>query len=208
MGIKTIIITVVILLGVGGGVYYFIGKDSGDLENQNQTSQSLGGSKSISDLLGSGQNVRCTYSYTDEQGYTSTGNAFIAGDKLRGSFSVQNAKGTQNSNVLRDDNYQYVWQDGSNSGFKTKISALQSDDTEKSTDKQQLPVDQDTKYDFDCSKWNVDQSVFKAPGNVNFSDYSKQLEQSQQLQDSVRDQQEAACRNLAGEARDACESAL
>lgn len=208
MGIKTIIIAAVILLGAGGG-YYLINKDDGsDSDNQSQTSQSLGGNKSINDLLAGDQNIQCTYGYTDDQGYASNGNVFIAGEKMRGSFSIQTTKGTQNSNVLRDDTYQYVWQDSSNEGFKTKITSLESEDNKKNqTDKQQ-PVDQDKKYKFDCSEWNPDDTIFKAPGNIKFTDYTKQIEQSQQLQNEVRDTQEQACKKLSGEARDACEDAL
>jgi hypothetical protein len=206
MNVKSIIIAVVLLAG-GGGAYYAAAKDNSgsDSAEQASSSQSLSGSKSINELLAGGQNLQCSYSYMDDEGNKSSGTTYISGSQMRGSFTIDTGQGTQNSNVLRDSQYQYIWQDGSNTGFKTAISALGSAKTEDSNQASQT-VDQNRKYDFDCTKWRVDKSVFKAPGNVKFTGYSKQLQQSGQP-DSDKDKQEAACENLTGEARDACQRA-
>jgi hypothetical protein len=207
MGIKTIIIVVVALAVAGGGAFYVANKNDGQT---NRSGQSIGENSSINDLLASGENIQCTYSFADEDGNENTGTTYVAGERMRGSFTFNSqTEGVQTSNMLQDNEYQYVWSDGSNEGFKTKVEAADSEDSQpaENADDQQA-IDQDQKYDFDCSEWSVDETVFEVPANVKFTDYSSQLEQSRQLQEGVEYNQRAACEQLSGQAREACEDAI
>ncbi len=206
MGIKTIIIGVVALAVVGSGVFVVVNsKNKNEVPAAQSSNLDTKNLTSINGLLAQNKNLRCTYSHTDENGNKSSGTAYIAGNRMSGNFKYQVA-GTaeQNSNVLRDSEYQYVWADGSNTGFKTKISELTADTQDSSTSEQQ-GVDQDADYDFDCSDWSVDESLFSQPAGVEFTDYSAQLQQSQELQQNISE----ACAQIADPAaRTACENAL
>jgi hypothetical protein len=207
MGIKAIIIAVVTLAVAGGGAFYVVNKDDGAA---NQSGQNIGENSSINDLLASGENIQCTYSFTDDDGNENTGTTYVVGERMRGSFTFNSqTEGVQTSNILRDNEYQYVWSDGSNEGFKTKVEAADSEDSQpaEKTDDQQT-IDQDQKYDFDCSGWSVDETVFEVPANIKFTDYSSQIERSRQLQEGTQYNQQAACEQLSGQAREACEDAI
>jgi hypothetical protein len=207
MGIKTIIIVVVALAVASGGAFYVANKNDGQA---NQSGPSIGENSSIKDLLASGENIQCTYSFTDDDGNENTGTTYIADERLRGSFTLNNAEnGIQTSNMLRDTDYQYVWNDGSNEGFKTKVEAIDSEENQPAENtNEQEAIDQDQKYDFDCSEWSVDETVFEVPANVEFTDYSSRIEQSRQLQEGMESNQQDACKQLSGQAREACEDAI
>lgn len=204
MNMKIVIIVLVALLAVGVGGYYLT-KDDNDSNNAVLNT----GSTSINALLGQNNNSTCTYSHTDESGNTSSGTVYLSGGRMRGNFTFQAAgQQTQYSNVLRDNEYQFVWQDGSDTGFKSKIETLTSAGSDDSNTTQQA-VDQDKEYDFDCSDWRVDESMFNAPANVEFTDYSAQIQQSQEAQQNVNDIKSEACAQISdATARMACENAL
>ncbi len=150
------------------------------------------------------KNVTCTFSSTDDSGNKTSGTVYVAGDRMRGDFSYQvSGSAEQKSNILRNSEYQYFWQEGSDTGFKTKVDdSKESADDSKKADSQNQSVDQNTKYGFDCSDWAVDESKFSIPGNVKFTDYSAQVEQTKnKLSDD-------ACDGITNEAaHKACENA-
>lgn len=205
MGIKAIIIAVVALAVVGGGVYYVTNKNDEQQNTETQASeQENGGPATIKDLLAQNKNTTCTFSSTDESGNQTSGTVYVAGERMKGDISYQaSGEAEQKSSILRDSEYQYYWQEGSNAGFKTKISEVESAAVEgqENENNQNQPVDQNTEYEFDCSDWNVDESVLSVPENVEFTDFSSQVEQSRQLRDE-------ACASIENAtARKACEQA-
>ena len=207
MTIKTIIIAIVAVAVVGGGVYYATNKN--DDQQQSESSQSSESNNeelnSINGLLAQNKNVTCTFSSADDSGSQTSGTVYVAGDRMRGNFSYQaSGKAEQQSNILRNSEYQYFWQEGSDTGFKTKVDdSKESGDDSNKTDSQSQSVDQDAKYEFDCSEWAVDESKFSVPGSVKFTDYSAQIEQTKnKLSDD-------ACDSITNEAaHKACENAV
>lgn len=206
MGIKTIIIVIAALAVIGGGAYY-VTNNKNDDQKQSESSQSAeqnnGEQNSINSLLAQKKNVTCTFSSTDGSGNQTSGTVYIAGERMRGNFNYQaSGEAEQKSNVLRDNEYQYFWQEGVETGFKMGISEMESSDDSKKDNNQSQAVDQNIKYDFDCSDWSVDESMFNVPDNVKFTDYSNQIEQTKQLQKD-------ACKGITNKAtRDACEKAI
>lgn len=209
MNTKAIIIGIAVLAVVGGGAIYAVNKNK---DSDQSDKQSISENTSINGLLAQDKNLKCTYSYSDDEGNKSSGTTYIADQRMRGNFSVQTpGQDAKYSNTLRDGKYQYVWDESSNKGFKTMVDKAQYDDSDGSKDdssiSQHQAVDQDREYDFDCDKWNVDESVFEVPANVKFTDLTAKVQQTKQMSQDAKDKLEAACKNLSGQARDACEKA-
>jgi hypothetical protein len=77
--------------------------------------------------------------------------------------------------------------------MKMKIEKTQEEQSNQKQDQQSemRSVDVNENFDFNCSKWKVDESMFEPPENINFVDYSKQMEQIQnQMRDQLQNQQD------------------
>lgn len=212
MGIKAIIIAVVALAVVGGGAYYVMSNNDKQQSTGSQSTSEQGENElnSIKGLLAQNKNVTCTFSSTDDSGNQTAGTVYVAGERMRGNFTFKvSDEAEQKSNVLRDSEYQYFWQEGADTGFKSKITEFEAEEGQEDANTQDQTVDQDAEYDFECSDWSVDESMFDTPDGVEFTDYSAQIEQSKQLQQNSTDQQKKACASLTNEsARQACENAV
>ena len=122
---------------------------------------------------------------------------------MYGEFTNVTADGTSNqASVIRNGDTQYVWQSGSNEGYKTDVS--QSDE-ETQTETSET-IDPDQNYEFKCVSWTVDESLFELPSGVGFTDIADRLQQvQQQTQEAI----ENACSQISDPtARAACEAAV
>lgn len=211
MGIKTIILAIVALAVVGGGAYYVVNKNNEDQQSSNSqaSGQEDSGANTINGLLAQNKNVTCTFNTTDGSGNQTSGTVYVAGERMRGDFAyAASGEAEQKSNVLRDSEYNYFWQEGADTGFKSKITDTEAIDSKEGENTQGQTVDQDAEYNFECSDWSVDESMFNPPSEVEFTDYSAQVEQSKQLQQNAGDQQQKACAQITNQAaREACENA-
>lgn len=212
MSSKVIIAIVVALAVIGGGA--FIITNNGNDENGSQASTASSDSpkqgddaaeiSTIKELVSRNKDVTCTFSGTEQDGAKNSGTVYVSKGRMNGDFILEPAgKPVQKSHIIQDGTYQYVWIDGKSEGTKIKLSAMESlVDEEKAKQQAQQPVDQDKKFDFSCSDWNVDESVFTPPSNVTFSDLSAQLEQAQRVQQN-------ACASITdAQAKQACQNAL
>lgn len=200
-----VIITVVIaiaLAGVGGFLVFGSGGDSTE-NTQTKVSEETTENSSFNQLLARGDNAKCTYDYTDENGNRSYGTAYFAREKMFGDFTNITADGTTyQANMIRDGDTQYVWEKDSREGYKTNVSQS----VEETQKEQSETIDPDQNYEFKCVSWSVDNSMFEVPGDVTFVNLSEQLKQvQQQTQKAV----ESACAQISDPtARAACEAAL
>jgi hypothetical protein len=82
---------------------------------------------------------------------------------------------TVNSNMVSDGTYMYTWgTDKKVPGMKIKI-----DEAAPNTDDKNNPaskVDLDKKMDLNCNPWTLDESKFKIPTDVTFTDISSMME--------------------------------
>lgn len=207
MGIKTIIIAVIAVVAIGGGVYYVVNKNN-DEKSGDQNSSQNSERTSLNGLLGQNKNVKCEFSQTDEQGSKSSGTVYVAGERMRGNFTVQvNGQAEQKSNILQDKEYNYIWAENETNGIKTKIVDVEAATDQQASNGQTQSIDQDTEYDYNCVDWSVDESQFQVPGGIQFTDFSAQLEQAGQAQQNPAGAAQAACAQISDASiRAACES--
>lgn len=209
MNMKWIVAVVTIV--VVGAIGYLVFSGSDDSTDTNESTQSTQEStndaaerSTLNQLFARGENLECTYSYTDDSGNSNNGTAYFSGERMYGEFTVAQSEGqTLQSSVLKVDGYQYVWDKSTNQGYKLDLSTIDID-TDATVENNDQGPDQDEEFDFNCTSWNVDESKFEVPGDVTFVDNSQII---QNVQENVQNAAEA-CAALEGQARVACEQAV
>ena len=126
-----------------------------------------------------------------------SGTSYISAGKIRGDFSTTTAGTTVVGHMIVDGKTSYVWMDGQKTGFKMSFDSA---DTEATTNSSQ-GVDPNKAFDFNCSPWSTDNSMFALPTTVKFTNFSKVAVPGAANQCSV-------CDTLSGEEKTQCRTAL
>lgn len=176
----SVVLLICILAGVGTYLLINNGKDASNSDNSSDSEDSSDQNEqeeSIADLLDSNNNVQCTWDYTD-QGQDSTGKIYISNGKMRQDVT----SGGEDLNIIYSGEDIYYWSEGTNQGFKLKSENLEEDidaNADAYTDYGDLydNLDFDSNYNFDCDDWNVDNSLFTPPSDVEFIDFNNIFEQ-------------------------------
>lgn len=224
MNNKITLAVIIILLLLGGG--YMLSqqmKKTQPVKNAMMQKQTNDGSMmtSIKDLLGSGKNQVCTFEDSNETVGTSKGTTYIANGKMRTDFSGTDAKGKPyDGSMINDGMYMYTWTSTPPQGMKIKITAEMEKQIQESEQTQNVAVDPNRNMKYSCDTWNGDAAKFTPPANVQFTDFSAQLEEMKKLQPSgamrgpgtentdMKAAQCAACDSLEGDQKTSCQTAL
>jgi len=130
---------------------------------------------SMRELLERGSNLQCKYSFTDvETSYETRGSIYISGKRFAQESEVvttDKTVGTIKMNMISDGSTVYTWNtEMKNTGMKMVI-----DTTVTQPEDQKQKIDLDSKTDYDCTPWAVDESKFAVPKDVNFIDTSEMM---------------------------------
>lgn len=143
-----------------------------DTTGESQTEETAGRtdgmfSGSLADLIGRGGDWQCTFDVASGVA-NSSGTVYVSGEKLRGDFSsmVPQLNQTIDSHMIQNDGYVYVWTSLTPQGFKAKTTIGTPDGT---TAFQGQGVDINQQYDYNCTRWAADASVFELPRGVTFA---------------------------------------
>src|ERR1700683_114218 len=119
---STIIAVVIILILLGAGVFYFLGKHAAPQSqsqqsavHQNQIQQMSTQKKSLFDFFSMTGSQKCTFSDSTNK---SSGTVYVSGGKMRGDFQSSNNGKTNSSHMLNDGTFVYIWSDGQTNGIK------------------------------------------------------------------------------------------
>ena len=202
---KKLIIAIVVILVIIAGVFFVTSSsddsNSDQSQNNEQNSPETGLQQTtVSQLASSGDDLECSYDYTDSSDTRNVGTLYFSNGNMSGNFTATESSGQEfQANVLLVSNVQYVWEDGSTDGYKIDLSAFDSSDDDSSDDSGFNP---DEEINFNCQSWSADQSMFEAPGNVNFVDNSALIQNATENLSSV-------CASIPDTAqRTACEESL
>jgi len=192
------IIIIIAVLGVLGGGIYMVTQNKASLKTEEKTTSEdatasepvaeINSNTSLRALIALGKNLVCTFKETDADTSTS-GTMYIAsaGNQFRGDFTVKtNADGTINGHMIKQGDYIYSWSDAATQGSKMKAEA-ESDTEESDT------VGLDDEAEYDCKSWNVDNSKFKLPSNIEFVDISAFMQTGAGASGSINANQCGAC---------------
>jgi len=209
---KNIIIAVVILILLAAGGFLFLNKSGTSPLQNSRTATGTSQKSSLKALLGLGTNQKCSYS---DQESGSSGTLYLGNGNARGDFLTTANGSEQGSHMIIDGQSMYVWTEGENQGFMMKRDAIE-DIQENSAGNAPKTVDINEEVDYDCSSWSPDSSMFSAPSNVTFQDYSSIMQDASKLIESTKNADDtqdssaacAACNNLPTDAQAQCKSAL
>lgn len=210
---NTIIGIIVALVVVGGGAYFFLG-GTGEEMNDPSTSSGQGeevmeeNNEEVSDesenftgnlasLFGLGRNVMCSFAQNDEFAEGS-GTVYVAGDRVRADYQMMIKEGggqMNGSSIVKDDTV-YAWGSTPFGDFATKHSQLDDADTGNG-DSQGFDLNEE--LDYECKRWNVDNSKFDLPSGVNFDDINANMQQMMGNIDMVEGLECSACDQIPDE---------
>lgn len=184
-----------------------MGEQNQQTEENSQQETAFTGS--MWELLGR-QSVECTWDQSDEEGQ-SQGRIYVDGQRMAGNMSANYGGEVMNMQMMSDGEWMYQWSEGTNQGTKMNLDSLEqmSDDTQEpeseveSEDMEALSQD----YNYECQPWQVNESVFSLPQDVEFTDLSQmmmQVENLPQLDGQNGGNLCAVCESLPTEARQAC----
>lgn len=181
---KGIIATIIVLLvvGIGGYFFYFSSKMPEVVDKKDATSTSvekaqykgedttsIGGK--FTDLLKLGKDYTCDFSYvSDDEGVTSEGKVYMtaSGQRMRGDFVTTDSEGTSTtSSMISDGTYLYTWTDSIAQGYKMEIpdgdtakfyENLENDAMDKdSTSDNSFNMSAYDDVEYECVDWNVNE---------------------------------------------------
>ncbi len=225
----SLIIGVIIVIIAAAGGYFFMQSRSGnsliDVAGKKMAGSGETKMMSLKELMNMGTSQMCTFSYSDDNGSVE-GTSYTADGKVRTDFSGnQPEMGAYTGSMIFDSEYMYSWTSNMPQGVKMAVTdALQEDIEEEIESSQQedyqQQFDPNQEVEYNCSNWNVDNSVFTPPSDITFIDMTQQMEQLQQmmpedaqtmeLEAESSDMKAAQCATCdqAGESAAACRQAL
>jgi hypothetical protein len=138
--------------------------------------QSETGSGSFRTLLGLGKNLVCTVSNTSTDSAsegTYNGTVYVSGKKMRMEFTTGVDKVAMKSNVINDGTQGYMWGTGPQGSMAIKFKA----DPSQTEAQKQNEFSLDQNVDYNCKNWNVDESLFIPPADIEFLDMNDMMKQ-------------------------------
>lgn len=170
---KTVVAAIVAVLVIAGGAgtWYFMNQSKNTTESDISSSKADSSSAvpstqtaSIQEFLDAGQDKKCTYDKDSD-----SGTMYFADQMLRIDMQRKSGSKTKSGHVIVKESEQYVWYDAEKSGLKFKLPKKSSSvDTTTSGG-----VSPTAKYDFECSSWSADESMFTPPSDISFTDFSQ-----------------------------------
>ncbi len=178
-----ILLVVVLVVAVGGFLFYTSSKGPAPLETPADTKSAsplgkLSGqafSGTLAELVSQKGFLKCSFRKT-ENGSEVSGTTYVSGGRIRTDYSVNvpAVKQTFEGHMIYNGDSAYTWTSVMpNQGFKVKISSiaeLAPKSTLGNTQNQSLNIM--AANDYTCSPWAPDATVFNIPGDITFTDYS------------------------------------
>lgn len=205
-----IIILVIVLALLA---WYFTKNKNGsqtlsDTQTASSTQQSSGQPTSLKNLM-AGSPQKCDVSFSSNNSQ-SQGTVYVNHSSYRGDFTSQTADGKQvTTHMISDGQIMWTWQDGTGVGYKMAAGVM--GESASTTPGSGNGVDPTANYDYQCSSWNVVNSIFTPPADYHFTDMSASMNAGASASSSsatMKAQQCAACGSLTGSQQAQCKAAL
>ena len=186
-----VVVTVLLLLGVGG--YVMMGKKTGSMPVPASPTP-VKQSGSLRQLLSGGVAQKCTYSSGGTQG-----TVYVGGGKMRGDMVTTTDATTTVSHMIVDGTTSYIWMDGQTTGYKMSWDTTTPAPTSGAG---QTGFDPDSNVNYNCGPWVADVSMMAMPAGVTFAEMGKIAIPTGSAS------QCDACASLTGTAKTQCMTAL
>lgn len=210
------VVVILILLALGVLAVVMMKKPSTKTATPNETPSTVTetpktASGTLKALLTGSKAQKCTFvNSTDKTTVNAT--IYASGGKMRGDFVSTSEDFNVTSHMIVDSSFSYIWTEKTNQGFKFPIEDKVGVTPAPNTNS----VDLNQSFDYTCTDWTVDNSLFVLPTNINFQELkiptmspTKAAGTTPSGNQKSKGSQCAVCDNLpAGEAQDACKTQL
>ncbi|MFN4181257.1 MAG: hypothetical protein ACK4FA_00980 [Candidatus Paceibacteria bacterium] len=163
---------IIVLVGVAGVLGYILLNDKGTVSSEeNKAAEEQSGKKmAFSQFIKlNTEPYKCSVSqaFSDME---NSGVVYIDGARIRGEFDTIVEGKNMHSSFIMKDGFAYNWSDLYPMGAKVKVdtSATSSDSNTSTSGTYTWNADQIGEYD--CVLWQVDESLFNVPTNINFTE--------------------------------------
>jgi len=132
----------------------------------------------IYDLLKLNRDIKCTFKSESEDG-TTLGVTYVTGGKTKTEVEIKNDDMNIKSYSILDGDWIYTWTSESNQGTKTNLKEMEGvidEDTDDNTAESSDYYNQYHEFDYKCTSWSPDESLFDLPENIEFVDLSEMVE--------------------------------
>jgi hypothetical protein len=205
-----IIILVIVLALLA---WYFTKNNNGSQSVSNSqtttsTEQSAGQPTSLKNLM-AGSPQKCDVSFSNGTNQTQ-GTVYVNHSSYRGDFNYQTPDGKiTTTHMISDGQTVWTWQDGTGVGYRMSTGVM--GESASTTPGSGSGVDPAANYNYQCSSWNVVNSMFTPPSDYKFTDMSASMNtgaSASSSSSSTKAQQCAACGSLTGSQQAQCKAAL
>lgn len=174
------------------------GQNRGQGQNQDQQQQEEGEGQeeeeqtsvqgTFQEVLKLGTRLKCDFSSETEDG-TISGTAYTDGSQMRQESTLEQGEERIESNVIVKNEEVYAWssvQPGQ--GMKVSLADVESRQEEQTSEQEEADMSpgMEQSFEYSCEKWNVDESKFQLPQDIDFQDMSSMLEAVQSLEGDAR----------------------
>jgi len=143
-------------------------------------------SGNIFDLVNLNKSIKCTFKSETEDGAAS-GVTYVADGKTKTEFEIKNEEMEMKSYSVSDGDWMYTWTSENNQGTKMNLNEMQDmadENIEEETEEIEY-TNQTQDFDYKCTPWSVDNSVFELPENIEFMDLSEMMKGFMELQKNL-----------------------
>ena len=180
---KPIILVIVLIIGVLAVISFSSGLKEYDdavpsVEIAGETIRT-----SIENLMAENKLVKCIATVNMDDGGKMTGTVYIADGKMRNDADIENVQGEKfQSHTIMDEEWLYSWSTGlPNGGIKMKVSDIENVPDQEGEDPSGGVKNLDKDFDFDCSKWTVNNSKFVPPSDITFQNFTQKKKDMQEM---------------------------
>jgi len=206
----TALLLIVVSLTLTGCTLLNKNKETNEIGKGKTTEESI--TSKVSDIFNMGNSKECTYEIKVDA-TTTTGHMYIFGKKMAHTATIKMEDKEQVMNYIMDEEWLYSWGDGMpNMKMNLKDMEKVGKDMEKDiTEIQDINTEESEEIDYNklgikddmnlnCKNWNVDNSKFELPKDVEFTDitktmtdFTKQFQQTTEKADDLKDSMCGAC---------------
>lgn len=213
MNKKTLGIVVVILLVLAVVWFALSGSNKNAPDGKGQEKSSNSKMTSLKELEALNKPQKCVFK--DESSAEQVqGLVYVSQGKMRGDFGMVSEGKTIRSHMISDGKYSYTWMDDSSSGFKVALDVQNIETKPDAANPKPASMDASKQMSYDCQSWSEDASVFVAPSNVKFEDFSAMMAPKAPAPGGAVQPAGssaaacAACDSLQGDSKTQCRAAL
>jgi len=143
-------------------------------------------SGNIFDLVNLNKSIKCTFK-SETEGGAASGVTYVANGKTKTEFEIKNDEMDIKSYSISDGDWMYTWTSENNQGTKMNLNEMQDmadENIEEETEEIEY-TNQTQDFDYKCTPWSVDNSVFELPENIEFMDLSEMMKGFMELQKNL-----------------------